>query len=164
MSLSLTKETGWSDGGQGDGKKKSRGGRRGQICSGAPHHHPNPALHTSPSKSLLDSRKKRNIVVAHFSSVKLYDLVISLSRCGLCSEGSLHIALVRLSSVPREVFCIHSFLHNHDLVSVGFLVMKSLMFTIVTHENNFFKEPLVFVSYLYIDIKKGKNEGMLHLS
>lgn len=51
--------------------------------------------------------------------------------------------------------------------------MKSPMFTIVIHEKNFFEEPLVFVSYLQVDVKKnkkneenrkGKNEGMLHLS
>lgn len=49
--------------------------------------------------------------------------------------------------------------------------MKSLMFTIGIHEDNFFEEPLVFVSYLYLDVGekqrrnlKRTNEGMLHLS
>lgn len=32
--------------------------------------------------------------------------------------------------------------------------MKSLMFTIGIHEDNFFEEPLVFVSYLYLDVGK----------
>jgi len=61
--------------------------------------------------------------------------------------------LVGLSSVPKRSFCIHSFLHYHTtFVSAGFPVMKSPMFTIVIHENNSFEEPLVFVSYLYVNV------------
>lgn len=105
-----------------------------------------PALHTSPSTSPFYSGKKRNMVVSHFFSVELFYLVISLSCCGLCSEESLHVALVRLSSVPRQVF-LHSFFSSqpHDLVSAGFLVMKSPMFTIVIQENNFFLKNHLFL-------------------
>lgn len=132
-----------------------------------------PALHTSTSKN-------RNTVTTTFPLsfffVCLY-LVICLSRCGLCSVEGLHVAVVGLSSVPRVVFLSLSFsefilLHlPRDFVSAGFLVMKSLMFTIGIHEDNFFEEPLVFVSYLYLDVGekqrrnlKRTNEGMLHLS
>lgn len=75
-------------------------------------------------------------------------------------EG-LHVAVVGLSSVPRVVFLSLFFLFillhlPRDFVSAGFLVMKSLMFTIGIHEDNFFEEPLVFVSYLYLDVEKKK--------
>lgn len=109
-SPSSTKETGWSDGGrQEDGEEDDR-----HVQVLPPPHKKKPALHTSPSTSPFYSGKKRNMVVSHFFSVELFYLVISLSCCGLCSEESLHVALVRLSSVQRRVFfCIHSSLHNH---------------------------------------------------
>lgn len=135
-----------------------------------------PALHTSTSKN-------RNTVTTTFPLSLFFFfclyLVICLSRCGLCSVEGLHVAVVGLSSVPRVVFLSLSFfefilLHlPRDFVSAGFLVMKSLMFTIGIHEDNFFEEPLVFVSYLYLDVGekqkqrrnlKRTNEGMLHLS
>lgn len=97
-SPSSTKETGWSDDDQGESKRSSAGSR-GQTCSGAPH------------PQTLD--KSENTVVTHFSSVELFYLIISVSRCRLCLEGNLHVVLVRLSSVSKRSSCIQSFLHYH---------------------------------------------------
>lgn len=146
-SPSLTKETGWSDGDQAEDK-----------CVQVPPY--NPALHTSPSESPFCSGKRQNIVVAHFSSVALF-FFFYLSRCGLCSKENLHVTLVCLSSVPRELFEYILCALPHILVSSGFLVMKSPMFSIVIHENIFFEKPLVFVSYLYVDVKKKNENGKM---
>lgn len=59
---------------------------------------------------------------------------------------------------PHHCLSFKCFLHSFfsalplDFFSAGFPVMKSPMFTIVLHENNFFEEPLVFVSFLYVDV------------
>lgn len=170
-SPSLTKETGWNDGGEGENRRNTG---RMEV--------PHPPAVSHPCTPHLDIKEPKHRY-DHLSSLSFFFfclyLVICLSRCGLCSVEGLHVAVVGLSSVPRVVFLSLSFfefilLHlPRDFVSAGFLVMKSLMFTIGIHEDNFFEEPLVFVSYLYLDVGekqkqrrnlKRTNEGMLHLS
>lgn len=79
-SPSSMKETGWSDVDGRDVKKKKEKAalvaedKRVQVSPQPP----NPALHTSPSKSPFYSGKDPNIFVAHFSSVQL--LFFFLSR------------------------------------------------------------------------------------
>lgn len=112
---------------------------------------PNPAVHTLPSKSPSYSgqkREHRRYPLPPSSFFFFFYLVISLSGCCLCSEGNLTLFL-SVSSVSKRSFLqsVSSAL-PHDLVSAGFLVMKSPMFTIVIHKKNFYEEPLAYVSYL----------------
>lgn len=96
--------------------------QRTNVFRCPPLHPTNPALHTSPSKSPFYSGKKRKIVVAHFSSVELFYLCLVV----VCVRR-------RISTSPSSVFLVfqEKFLHSffsalpHDLVSSGFLVMKS---------------------------------------
>lgn len=134
-SPSLTKETGWSDVGREDGEKK------GQNCSGATPQ--NPALHTSPSESLLlrkeEERRGGFFLLSRVSLWFVFGGQSPHHPCPSfqCSKRGYFAFVLFFSALPR------------DFVSAGFLMMKS-MFTIVIH--NFFEEPLVFISYLYIDI------------
>lgn len=136
-----------------------------------------PALHTSTSKN-------RNTVTTTFPLSLFFFfclyLVICLSRCGLCSVEGLHVAVVGLSSVPRVVFLSLSLFSNSffctyhaTLFRLDFLWWNPSCLLSVYTKITFFEEPLVFVSYLYLDVGekqkqrrnlKRTNEGMLHLS
>lgn len=95
-SPSLTKETGWNDGGEGENRRNTG---RMEV--------PHPPAVSHPCTPHLDIKEPKHRY-DHLSSLFfvffcLY-LVICLSRCGLCSVEGLHVAVVGLSSVPRVVF------------------------------------------------------------
>lgn len=103
MSLSLMKETGWNDGSHVDGGVAAMAG---EDCIAAAQ-----TLHSTPHHQTLLSNGKRNIVVAHFSSLKLFYLIISLSRCDL-SPSSVSLvfqekffAFIHLCTTTQTCFC-----------------------------------------------------------
>lgn len=95
-SPSLTKETGWNDGGEGENRRNTG---RMEV--------PHPPAVSHPCTPHLDIKEPKHRY-DHLSSLFLVFfclyLVICLSRCGLCSVEGLHVAVVGLSSVPRVVF------------------------------------------------------------
>lgn len=104
-SPSLMKETGWSEDDQGEDKQSS----------GVPHRQ---TLQSTPLcqkvlPSLVGKKKKKkgNIIVAHFSSVKLFFissylcLVVVCVRRGI-STSSLCVSLISTrEAVPFDLFC-----------------------------------------------------------
>lgn len=118
---------------------------------------PSPTLYSTPRhQRILSTPERRETLLPTFP----------LSSFFISSYLCLVVVCVR-RRISTSVFLVFqkNFLHSlfsalpHNLVSAGFPVMKSPMFTLVIiHENNFFEEPLAFVSYLYVNVKKKKKE------
>lgn len=168
-SPSSTKETGWSDDDQGESKRSSAGSR-GQTCSGAPHPK---ALQSTPrhQRVLPTLDKSENTVVAHFSSVELFFISSYLCLVVVCvwrgiSTSSLSVSLVS----PREVLAFSLFctttrpcfcwISCDEIPHVYYCYTWKELFWRTTF-------CFLFVSRCekkHEENRKGKNEGMLHLS
>lgn len=121
---------------------KSSHGRRGQICSAATQ-----SMHSTPRhQTLLSTGERRGTTT--LSTFPLSSSFISSYRClvVICvSGGEPLIALICLSSVPRDVHYIRPFSALPQKPgSAGFLMLKSPLFTINIQEK-FFEENFVFI-------------------
>lgn len=103
---------------------------------------PNPAVHTLPSKSPSYSGQKReHRRYPLFLRQAFFFFLISSYLClvVVCVRRGISVLFLSVSSVSKRSFLqsVSSAL-PHDLVSAGFLVMKSPMFTIVIHKKKTF--------------------------
>lgn len=152
-SQSLTKETGWSDGDQRDGGKKAALATKDKRVQVPPL--PKPPHSTPRHQRVLSTLERSETSLLPTFPLSSFFISSYLRLVVVCVRRRSSPSPSSVSLVFQEKF-LHSFFSAlpRDLVSAGFLVMKSPMFTIVIHENNFFEEPRVFVSYLYVDVKK----------
>lgn len=137
-SPSLTKETGWNDGGEGENRRNTG---RMEV--------PHPPAVSHPCTPHLDIKEPKHRY-DHLSSLFFFFFVVYILSyvclVVVCvqwrdSTSPLSVFLVFQESFFSLSLSFFEFILLHlprDFVSAGFLVMKSLMFTIGIHEDNFF--------------------------
>lgn len=135
-SPSSTKETGWSNDDWKESKRRIAG-NRGQRCSGAPIPK-SCSPHLAINESLLLWTKARTSSLPTFppsSFFFFFSISSYLCLVVVCVRRGISVLFLSVSSVSKRSFLQSVFSAlPHDLVSDGFLVMKSPMFTIVIHK------------------------------